>query len=70
MPPEGCWAADPWGSVAGLPDVKRRLQQAVVWPLSQASAFQRLGIAAPSGVLLYGPPGLSFCLQHTQRYQV
>ncbi len=43
--------------MGGLEGVKHRLRQAVEWPLMHAGAFARLGIAAPRGVLLYGPPG-------------
>lgn len=46
-----------WESIGGLEDVKARLQQAVEWPLQHAEAFQRLGLTAPRGVLLHGPPG-------------
>ncbi|GLC33083.1 hypothetical protein PLESTB_000372400 [Pleodorina starrii] len=48
-----------WDDVGGLEDVKRRLRQAVEWPLRHAAAFERLGLAAPRGVLLHGPPGCS-----------
>ncbi|KAG2494237.1 hypothetical protein HYH03_007592 [Edaphochlamys debaryana] len=48
-----------WDDVGGLEDVKRRLRQAVEWPLRHADAFERLGLAAPRGVLLHGPPGCS-----------
>ena len=48
-----------WESIGGLHEVKARLQQAVEWPLLHADAFQRLGLAAPRGVLLHGPPGQS-----------
>jgi SpoVK/Ycf46/Vps4 family AAA+-type ATPase len=41
----------------GLDDVKRRLQQAVEWPLKHADAFLRLGLSPPRGILLHGPPG-------------
>eukprot|EP00803_Ostreobium_quekettii_P007029 evm.model.scf_827.4 EVM.evm.TU.scf_827.4 scf_827:40391-46953(+) len=46
-----------WGDVGGLADVKRRLRQAVEWPVARADAFRRLGLTAPRGVLLHGPPG-------------
>ncbi|KAK9843703.1 hypothetical protein WJX81_003048 [Elliptochloris bilobata] len=46
-----------WGDIGGLERVKARLRQAVEWPLAHAGAFQRLGLAAPRGVLLHGPPG-------------
>ncbi|PNH06397.1 Cell division control protein 48 B, partial [Tetrabaena socialis] len=45
-----------WDDVGGLEEVKRRLKQAVEWPLQHAAAFERLGLAAPRGVLLHGPP--------------
>lgn len=45
--------------VGGVGDVTRRLQQSVEWPLRYASSFARLGLRAPRGVLLYGPPGCS-----------
>ncbi|KAL3148141.1 hypothetical protein ABBQ38_014423 [Trebouxia sp. C0009 RCD-2024] len=48
-----------WDSIGGLHDVKARLQQAVEWPLQHADAFLRLGLTAPRGVLLHGPPGCS-----------
>lgn len=46
-----------WESIGGLQEVKARLQQAVEWPLQHADAFQRLGLKAPRGILLHGPPG-------------
>jgi len=46
-----------WESIGGLENVKARLQQAVEWPLQHAGAFQRLGLTAPRGILLHGPPG-------------
>lgn len=46
-----------WDEVGGLEAVKRKLRQAVEWPLHHAAAFQRMGLAAPRGVLLHGPPG-------------
>lgn len=48
-----------WDDIGGVAQVKRRLQQAVEWPLLHADAFARLGLQAPRGVLLYGPPGCS-----------
>lgn len=46
-----------WEDIGGLTEVKRRLKQAVEWPLNHSDAFARLGIKAPRGVLLHGPPG-------------
>jgi SpoVK/Ycf46/Vps4 family AAA+-type ATPase len=48
-----------WDDIGGLEDVKRRLRQAVEWPLQHADAFARLGLRPPRGVLLHGPPGCS-----------
>lgn len=48
-----------WDDIGGQADVKLKLQQALEWPLKHPEAFARLGIRAPSGVLLYGPPGCS-----------
>ncbi|CEP16301.1 hypothetical protein [Parasitella parasitica] len=48
-----------WDDVGGLEDVKKRLKQAVEWPLRYKNSFQRLGLKPPRGILLYGPPGCS-----------
>ncbi|MFW9826417.1 MAG: CDC48 family AAA ATPase [Candidatus Thorarchaeota archaeon] len=47
----------PWERVGGLNDVKQSLIEAVDWPLSHPSIFNRMGITPPKGILLYGPPG-------------
>ncbi len=46
-----------WGDVGGLKDVKRRLMEAVEWPIKHPDVFKRMGINPPKGILLYGPPG-------------
>lgn len=46
-----------WSDVGGLEETKKKLQQAVEWPITKAEAFKRLGIRSPRGVLLHGPPG-------------
>ncbi|KAI7903084.1 P-loop containing nucleoside triphosphate hydrolase protein [Cokeromyces recurvatus] len=48
-----------WTDVGGLEEVKKRLKQAVEWPLLYKDAFKRLGLKPPRGILLYGPPGCS-----------
>ena len=46
-----------FSKVANLEDVKQRLTEAVIWPVSSPERFAQLGIEPPKGVLLYGPPG-------------
>ncbi|ORE05740.1 AAA-domain-containing protein [Rhizopus microsporus var. microsporus] len=48
-----------WSDVGGLKEVKKRLKQAVEWPLLYKESFAKLGLKAPRGILLYGPPGCS-----------
>ncbi|KAI0562580.1 AAA+ ATPase [Gracilaria domingensis] len=48
-----------WDEIGGMHHVKRRLQMAVEWPLRHADTFTRLGLNAPRGILLHGPPGCS-----------
>ncbi|MEN3302555.1 AAA family ATPase [Pseudonocardia sp.] len=43
--------------VGDMAEVKQALTEAVLWPLRYPDSFARLGVAAPRGVLLYGPPG-------------
>ncbi|MCD6512161.1 MAG: CDC48 family AAA ATPase [Thermoplasmata archaeon] len=46
-----------WDDVGGLEDVKKKLKEAVEWPLKKPEVFKRMGIRPPKGILLYGPPG-------------
>ncbi|HEX4702817.1 MAG TPA: AAA family ATPase [Pseudonocardiaceae bacterium] len=43
--------------VGDMADVKQSLTETLLWPLQYPDSFDRLGIAPPRGVLLYGPPG-------------
>ncbi len=43
--------------VGDMAEVKKSLTEAVLWPLQYPDSFARLGVAAPRGVLIYGPPG-------------
>ncbi|HLU28519.1 MAG TPA: AAA family ATPase [Glycomyces sp.] len=43
--------------VGGMAEPKQTLTETVLWPLTYPDAFTRLGIEAPRGILLYGPPG-------------
>jgi transitional endoplasmic reticulum ATPase len=46
-----------WEDIGGLENVKQKLIEMVEWPLKYPDKFEKLGIKAPKGVLLYGPPG-------------
>ncbi|KAG0251795.1 hypothetical protein BG011_007368 [Mortierella polycephala] len=48
-----------WSDIGGLESVKTQLRQAVEWPVLYKETFSRLGLKAPRGILLYGPPGCS-----------
>ena len=48
-----------WTDIGGQEMIKRKLKECVEWPLTHRETFKRLGVEAPRGVLLYGPPGCS-----------
>ena len=48
-----------WSQIGGQHDLKKKLQQAVIWPIKYAESFRRLSIKPPRGLLMYGPPGCS-----------
>ncbi|KAL3511035.1 hypothetical protein ACH5RR_030436 [Cinchona calisaya] len=48
-----------WEDIGGLKELKKKLQQAVEWPLKHSAAFSRLGVSPVRGILLHGPPGCS-----------
>ncbi|KAI4314075.1 hypothetical protein L6164_027016 [Bauhinia variegata] len=48
-----------WEDIGGLKELKKKLQQAVEWPVKHSAAFSRLGISPVRGILLHGPPGCS-----------
>lgn len=48
-----------WDDIGGQLELKKKLTEVVQLPLEAAETFANLGISAPKGVLLYGPPGCS-----------
>ncbi|RPD56727.1 AAA family ATPase [Lentinus tigrinus ALCF2SS1-7] len=48
-----------YSDIGGQAQTIQKLRECVEWPLLHPEAFARLGVHAPRGVLLYGPPGCS-----------
>ncbi|EAT40363.1 AAEL007899-PA [Aedes aegypti] len=48
-----------WSDIGGQHDLKLQLQQIIDWPIHRPEIFARLGISAPRGLLMFGPPGCS-----------
>jgi transitional endoplasmic reticulum ATPase len=46
-----------WEDVGGHEDTKKRLVEAVEWPLVYPQVFEQAGTKPPRGILLAGPPG-------------
>ena len=46
-----------WSDIGALQDVRQALEMHVVQPIQNPQRFKNVGISAPSGVLLFGPPG-------------
>ncbi|KAF9080528.1 Spermatoproteinsis associated protein 5, partial [Mortierella sp. AD031] len=45
------------GVFGGYRDLKRRVHQAINWPVTNPETFKRIGVRPPMGLLLYGPSG-------------
>lgn len=48
-----------WNQIGGQHELKKKLHQAIIWPIKYAEAFKRINVKAPRGLLMYGPPGCS-----------
>ena len=46
-----------WSDIGALHSVRDELQMAIVEPIKRPERYERVGIVAPTGVLLWGPPG-------------
>lgn len=46
-----------WSDVGALHGIREELQMAIVQPIRRPELFSAVGIEAPCGVLLWGPPG-------------
>ncbi|KAJ1529975.1 hypothetical protein ONE63_006703 [Megalurothrips usitatus] len=44
-----------WEDIGGLSDVKRKIQETIMWPLLKPDIFKL--VKRPRGILLFGPPG-------------
>lgn len=46
-----------WADIGGLEEEVREMKEAIELPLVRPDIFKKVGIQAPKGVLLHGPPG-------------
>ncbi|CBZ53334.1 putative ATPase, AAA family domain-containing protein [Neospora caninum Liverpool] len=46
-----------WNEVGGLHEAKQEVEERILFPLSFADFYGRMGVRKPTGILLYGPPG-------------
>jgi len=46
-----------WSDIGGLRDVQELLTRVISWPIIHQNKYREMGISAPRGVLMYGPPG-------------
>ncbi len=46
-----------WDEIGGLDVPKKRLTELVIMPLTHPDTFSSMGIKAPTGIILSGPPG-------------
>lgn len=46
-----------WANVGALSNIRVELHMAIVQPIKRPEIYLRVGISAPAGVLMWGPPG-------------
>ena len=46
-----------WADVGGLEDVKKELEEAILWPLKYSELLKTANHKPAKGILLFGPPG-------------
>lgn len=46
-----------WNDIGSLKEVKEKLDISIMIPVKYPKLFESIGVRAPSGILLYGPPG-------------
>jgi ribosome biogenesis ATPase len=46
-----------WHDIGALHSVREELEMAIVQPIQNPDRYQKVGISAPTGILLWGPPG-------------
>ena len=46
-----------WDDIGGLEDVKKNLQELILYPIEHPDKFHKFGMNPSKGVLFYGPPG-------------
>ncbi|KAL9092306.1 MAG: hypothetical protein Q9165_004480 [Trypethelium subeluteriae] len=46
-----------WEDIGALQEVRKELKAAIVGPIKHPERFEEVGITAPTGILLWGPPG-------------
>merc|ERR1719252_496842 len=46
-----------WDDIGGLEDVKRGLQEMILYPIDHPEKFEKFGMTPSRGVLFYAPPG-------------
>lgn len=46
-----------WSDIGALQEVRKELHRAIVDPIKRPERYKKVGISAPAGILLWGPPG-------------